>query len=170
MKTLFQYKNEQLKLVQPSIWKRVYQLLAGDDILMTMRYPKWYSSEPTVEGFGETWELSKPSFWRSELEIKKQHNQLPFAKYEPEGWKGSGVFGLPNGERIEYRFDFWKNANELYSQQKIRLVSFKRESIFKGAINVTLEYESSLLEKNPWIIMAVYHFILERRQRANGAG
>jgi hypothetical protein len=170
MKTLLQYKNEQIKLEQPSIWKRVYHLQAGNDVLMTMRYPKWYSAEPVVEGFGETWEFRKPSFWRSALEIKKQHNQLPFAKYVPEGWKGSGAFELPNGDRIAYRFDFWKNANELYSQQQVRLATFKRESLFKGSIIVTLEHESALLEKNPWILMVIYHFILERRQRANGAG
>jgi hypothetical protein len=170
MNTLSKYKNADLKLIQPSIWKRVHHLQAEDEVLMTMTYPKWYSSNANVEGFGEVWEFRKPSLWRSALEIKRRNDQLPFAKYVPIGWKGDGLFELPNGERIEYRFNFWKNTNELYSQQKIKLVSFKRISIWKTALAVTFEHESELMEKNPWILMVIYFMILERRQRSNGAG
>lgn len=169
MNTIYQYKNEKLCFVQPSIWKRVHHLRIGETDLMTMRYPKWYSSNAVVEGFGEQWTLTKPSFWRSRLECTKQGQTMPFATFEPEGWKGGGTFRLPNGERIEYRFDLWKNLNEIYSQQKVRLASFKRESIWKGTILLTLEHESALLEKHPWILMSVYHIILERRQQSRGA-
>jgi hypothetical protein len=170
MTTLSKYKNGQLQLVQPSVWKRVHYLRAGDEVLMTMTYPKWYSSNATVEGFGETWEFSKPSFWRSALDIKRVHDQLPYAKYVPEGWKGNGMFELPNGGRIEYLFNFWKNTNELYSQQKIKLVSFKRISIWKSSLAVTIDHESELIDKHPWILMVIYSMILERRKRSNGAG
>ncbi|MFA6468719.1 MAG: hypothetical protein WCW35_07465 [Bacteroidota bacterium] len=166
MKTLSLYQNQQMQIVQPSIWKRAYELRTPENVLMTMSFPKLFSSNAIVEGFGEVWEFRKPSIWRSNLEIKKQHNQLPFAKFIVEKWGRGGTFELPNGDRIEYVFGIWKGKNELYSQQKIKLVSFNRVSLWKSVQNVVVEHESELLEKNPWIIMVVYYQMLERRQHA----
>ncbi len=169
MKTLLQYSGDKLQLVQPSIWKRVYQLRTPDAIVMTMTYPKFFSSNAVVEGFGETWEFQKPSFWKSDLEIKKKENQLPFAKFITEKWGRGGTFELPSGERIEYIFKIWKSMNELYSQQKIKLISFQRASWWKTSLNVVVEHDSELIEKYPWTIMVVYYIMLERRQHASGA-
>lgn len=169
MKTLTQYSIDNLQLVQPSLWKREYQLRTAGTVLLTMTYPKFFSSNAIVEGFGETWELQKPSFWKSDLEIKKKENQLPFAKFKTEKWGRGGTFELPNGERIEYVFKIWKSINELYSHQKVKLISFQRVSWWKTSLRVVVEHESELIEKNPWIIMVVYYLMQERRQHSSGA-
>lgn len=164
-----QYRGEALQLVQPSIWKRIYQLRTSGDSILTMTYPKLFSTSAIVEGFGEVWEIDKPSIWKSNLEIKKQHNQLPFAKFTSEKWGRGGMFELPNGGRIEYAVNLWKGYNDLLSQQKVNLVSLKRESIWKSALTITLNQESELLDKNPWLIMAVYYLMLERKQATHAA-
>ncbi len=169
MKTFSQYKNEALLLEQPSIWKRIYHLRAGEEIICTLTYPKMFSTKAVIEGFGEKWEIYKPSFWRCTLEIKKQSNQLPFAKYVPGKWKQGGMFELPNGERIEYVQRVWKSVNEIHSQQKIPLVSLKRASWWKSSLNVVIQHESEVLDKNPWIVMTVYYMIIERRQQEAAA-
>ena len=156
-------------MTQPSIWKRIYQLRTADEVLLTMTYPKMFSSRAVVEGFGEIWEFQKPKWWKSDIDIKKQHNQLPFAKFIVGKWGRGGMFELPNGERIEYVYEIWKNKNELFSQQKIKLISLQRESLFKSSLNVTIERESELIDKNPWIVMIIYDQILSRRQAAQGA-
>lgn len=134
-----------------------------------MTYPKLFGTKAVIEGFGETWELSKPSIWKSHLDIKKQFNQLPFAKFISGKWENGGVFELPNGERIEYAQNLWKSVNEIKSQQKITLVSLTRVSWWKSDLNVVIANESELLNKNPWIVMAVYYMILDRRQQASAA-
>lgn len=169
MKLFSHYKTEKIQLVQPSIWKRIYRLQTEDTVLLTMTYPKLFSSRAVVEGFGETWEFSKPKWWRSNLDIKRKQDQLPFAKFIVGKWGKGGMFELPNGERVEYVYEIWKNKNELFSQQKIKLISLQRESLFKTALNVTIDHESELLDKNPWIIMIVFDQILSRRQAAQGA-
>lgn len=169
MKTLFQHTTDQREIVQPSVWKREYELRTADTILCTMKFPKWYSTSATIEGFGETVELQKPSIWKWSFEIRKEHNQLAFAKFIPEKWGRGGTFELPGGERIEYRTNFWKGIHEIYSQQKIKIVSFKRQSIFKTSLSVTIEHESAILEKYPWIIMAVYYQMLQQRQHTHSA-
>ena len=167
MKTLSQYGGEHLSLVQPSIWKRVYHLRTKDAVLLTMTFPKVFSSLTVVEGFGERWEFKKTSFWRSDIEIKRANDHLPFAKYISQRWGKGGTFELPRGERIEYLFNMWKRTNELFSQQKIKLVSFQKESLWKTSLAVIIERESELLEMYPWIIMVIYSQILQRRQQAS---
>lgn len=166
MKPLSQHLGEQLQLVQPSIWKRIFELRAADSVLMTMHYPKLFSTLALVTGEGETWEICKPSIWRSNLEIRKQGNQLPFAKFVNEKWGSGGVFELPNGERLKYVFKMWKGLNEIYSQQDQRIVSFDRKFSFKPIMNIAIDRKSDVLDKYPWIVMAVYYIMLERRQHA----
>ena len=72
-----------------------------------------------IEGFGETWEMDRPSFWRSTLEIRRQEQHLPFATFVRGKWGKGGMFAMPNGERIEYVQSIWKSVNELHSAQKV---------------------------------------------------
>jgi hypothetical protein len=111
--------------------------------------------------------LSKPSIWRSTLEIKRQQQHLPFARFVRGKWGKGGMFEMPNGERIEYVQNIWKSVNDLRSAQKVDLVSLKRTSWRKRSLNVVIEHESELMDRNPWIVMAVYHLILERQRQTS---
>lgn len=167
MKQFSQHLGEQIQIVQPSPWKRVYELRTPDTVMMTMHYPKLFSTLAVVTGFDETWEIYKPSIWRSHLEIRKQGNQLPFAKFTAEKWGRGGVFELPNGERLKYVFKIWKGYNEIHTQSDQRLLSFHRKIFsLKPITDVYLEQRSELLDKYPWAIMAVYYLMLERRNNA----
>jgi hypothetical protein len=167
MKTLAQYKNDTLRLEQPSIWKQIYHLRAGDEILCTMTHPQLFSTKVVIEGFGEKWEMYKPSFWRSDLEIKRQQQHLPFATFVRGKWGKGGMFEMPNGERIEYVQNIWKSVHEIHSGQKVNLVSLKRTSWRKRGLDVVIEHESEVLDRNPWIVMVAYHLILERQRHAS---
>ena len=167
MKTLSQYTNATLRLEQPSVWKRVHHLRAGDEILCTMTRPHFFGTTVVIAGFGETWEVSQPSIWRSVLEIKRQHQHLPFATFVSGKWGKAGTFVLPNGERIEFVQSMWKAVNELHSAQKITLVSMKRNSWRKRGLQVVIEHPSDVLDRYPWIIMVAYMKILERQRQTS---
>lgn len=166
MKPLSQHIGEQLQIAQPSIWKRVYELRAPESVLLTMSYPKWFSTLAVVTGFGETWEIYKPSIWRSNLEIRKQGNQLPFAKFTAEKWGRGGTFELPNGNRLKYVFRMWKGHNEIYTQRDEQVISFHRKFSLKPVTNISIDRQNELIDTYPWVIMAVYYVMLERRQAA----
>lgn len=165
MKTLSEYKNNDLRLEQPSIWKRVYHLRAGDEVLCTMTHPHFFGTTVLIEGFGQTWELDRPSFWRLNLAIKKHGQHLPFATFVPGKWGKGGTFAMPNGERIQFIQSIWTSVNELHSDQKVILVALKRPAWWKRYFNVVIEHESEVLDRNPWIVMVAYHLILERQRR-----
>jgi len=168
MITLSHHIGKELFLVQPSIWKRVYELRSPETVLLTMKYPKLFNSLAVVSDGNETWEIYKPSIWRSNLEIRKQGNQLPFAKFVSEKWGRGGTFELPQGERLRYVFKIWKGHNEIHTHHGIQLVSFQRKFGLKPRYQLVVQHTSALLNEYPWVIMAVYYLILERRQHSVG--
>ena len=163
MKPLSQYAGEELQLVQPSIWKRVYELRTPETVLCTMSCPKLFSSLAIIEGFGEKWEIYRSRWWSRNFEIRKQGTELPFAKFIGKRFGGDGIFEFPMGERMLYRYIFWKNADELVGEYQERLVLFKKKISFKSEIDIVIEKQTPLLDKYPWIVMTVYRIILERR-------
>jgi hypothetical protein len=167
MKTLSQYANEDLQLEQLSIWKRIYHLRAGNEIICTMTQPRTFGTTTVIEGFGGKWEVSRPSMWRSTLEIKHQGQHLPFATFVAGTWGKGGMFAMPNGERIEFVQSLWKSVNELHSAQKVTLVSLKRTKWWRSPLKVVIEHGSDVLDRNPWIVMVAYRLILERQRQTS---
>jgi hypothetical protein len=132
-----------------------------------MTHPRAFGTTTVIEGFGGIWEVSKPSIWRSTLEIKQQHAHLPFATFVAGTWGKGGMFAMPNGERIEFVQSLWKSVNELHSPQKVTLVSLKRISRWKRGLRVVIEHGSDVLDRNPWIVMVAYRLILERQRQTS---
>ncbi len=169
MKRMSQYRHTPPVLSQPSIWKREYHLTSEGTVLMTLTYPKLFGSKAIVEGFGGSWEISKPSIWRQHLDIKRGTDHLPYAKYLAGSWGKGGMFHLPNGGRIEYRAGGWKQPHRILSDRNSELAVLKRESFWKSSLLLSITNESELLDNHPWIIMAVMYHIVAQRQRQAAA-
>ncbi len=169
MNHLSSYIGQPLQIVQPSIWRREYELRSGETTICRMTYPKWFSFSALVEGFDGAWKIDRPKFFSSTLEITRQHDQLPFAKFQPGRWGNGGTFALPGGQRLEHVYSLWKSTNQIVAPGKGTVISFKRESIWKSALRVTIEQESDTIDRHPWVIMVVYYEMLLRRQATHGA-
>ena len=154
----------QLQIVQTSMMKRIFQLKAGEEVLYTMSYPKWYSTEAVIEGQGERWTIFRERWFSREQKIRHGGDHLPTATFAPSGWGKVGTFSLPNGERLEYSYGVWKNTNELFMQNKVRIASLKRRHWYRSPIDITLDQENALLEKHPWVLLAVFRIMMERSQ------
>ena len=153
-----------LQIMQPSLWKRIFLLKAGDETLYTMSYPKWYSTSAVIEGQGERWTIYKERWFSCEQKVRHGSDHLPTSSYKPNTWGKTGSFVLPNGERLEYAYGVWKNTNELFTQNKVRIASLKRRHWYRSPIDITLDQENALLEKHPWILLAVFRIMMERSQ------
>ena len=167
MKTLSAYTDGSLVLHQPSLWKREYHLRAGEEVICTMKQKGSFGSTVVIEGFGGAWVVSRPHWWRSDLNITRADQHLPFATFACSRWESGGLFSLPNGERIQLVQSIWKSVNELHSAQKVRLVSLKRPAWWKRSLHVVIDQSSDVLDRHPWIVMVTYHLILMRQRQAS---
>lgn len=171
MKKLSDYIGEELIIIQPSIFKRVFEFRSSEDLIAKMYYPKLFSSLAIVEGFKETLEIKKTSVWRSDIEIFQKDYQNSFAKIRSTNfWRTKGVVELPKGEMLNLKFGVFKRSCEIYSQYSELLMLFKNKFSFKERNVISIEKSSDIIDENPWIVFAVWYKILEMNRRNSGIG
>lgn len=172
MKSFSDHAGKHLQMVQPSMFKRLFELHTNDDLLLKMHYPKTFSSLAEVEGFGSNWQIKKPSVWKSNLEIFQKGNEMPFSKYKGSFWGREGVIELPKGEKLNCKYNLWKSLFQISSSSGALLLSIKTKlsikiRLLKGTkAEVTIEKKSELLDKHPWVVMLVWQVILESNHNA----
>ncbi len=170
MKKISDYLVESLTLIQPSLFKREFELKSSTELIAKMYYPKFFSTTAVVEVSGEKFEIKVPSIWRSDLEIYKADYQMPFAKFTSTNfWKTKGEIELPRGERVYLKFGTFKKSCEIYSSSNELLVLFQNKFSFKEKNVITIEHRSELLDKYSWLIMVAWYKILQRNRRNSAA-
>lgn len=169
MKKLSGYIGEELMIIQPSIFKRVFEFRSSNELIAKMYYPKIFSSIAIVDGFDDSFEIKRPSIWRGDVEIYKKGYQNPFAKIRSTNfWKTQGVVELPRGERLNLKFGAFKRSCEIYSNYNELLVLFQNKFSLKEKNLISIEKRSDTIDENPWIIFAIWYKILEMNRKNSG--
>lgn len=167
MKPLSSYIGEELILIQPSFFKREFEFHSTTEQLSKMYFPKFFSLTAVVEGFGDKYEIIRPSFWRTEIAIKKFGDDLSFASLTTNFFRTKGTIDLQNGKTVNLKFGTFKRACDIFSESQELLVSIQTKFSFKDKNVVTIHKSSSIVDENPWMIMMIYYFLIESKK--NGA-
>lgn len=162
---LSEIAGKQILLVQPSVFKRYYQILFEDEVIGEIKSLKWYSFSIEVNCFGGSWIIYKPSFWRGTWEIKESNKQLPFASYTKERFKPIGTIELPRGQKLKINFKTKKSLCEINTIRNERLVLIKEKLSFREKIEFSIEQKSELLDKYSWVIFLAW-YIAKLRKRS----
>ncbi len=171
MKKLSDYLGEELIILQPSLFKRVFEFRSSNELIAKMYYPKFFSTTAIVEGFDENFEIRRPSIWRTDIEIFENGYQNSFAKVKSTNfWRTKGVIELPRGERLNLKFGAFKRSCEIYSKYDEILVRFQNKFSFKERNSIYIEKRSEVIDENPWIIFAVWYKLLEMNRKNSGIG
>jgi len=121
-----------------------------------------------VEGFEEKYEIIRPSFWKSEIAIRKFGYDLTFASLRTNFFKTRGSIDLQNGKKLNLKFGAFKKSCQVFSEVDELLLTFQNKLSLKEKNVVTIQKTSSLIDENPWVVMMIWYLILENRR--NGAG
>jgi hypothetical protein len=167
MKRITEYNKEELVIIQPSIFKRVYELKSADNVIARLLYPRFFSTNATVEGFQERWEFKKMSIWNSNVQILREKNHYPYAKLLIDFWKSKGVIELPKGVKLNCKFGLLKNAAEVFSPKGDLLLHIINKLSFKEKLWVIIKKPTDLLDENPWIIFLCIYIFLQKKRRAS---
>jgi hypothetical protein len=170
MKSLSKYYGEELILTQPSFFKREYVFRSANELLAKMCFPKFFSMTAVVDGFGEKYEIIRPSIWKSEIAIKKFGYDLPFATLRSLNlFRTKGEIDFQNGKKILLKFGAFKKSCQVFSQSEELLLLFQNKLSLKDKNSVTIQNPSELIDENPWVIMLIWYLILENRRRNSAA-
>jgi hypothetical protein len=168
MRLLSSYIGEDLILLQPSFFRREYEFRSSNELLAKMYFPKFFSLTAVIEGFEEKYEVIRPSFWRSEIAIRKYGYDLTFASLTTNFFRTKGSIDLQNGKKLNLKFGAFRKSCQVFSDMDELLLIFKNRLSFKEKNVVTIQKSSSVIDDNPWIVMIIWYLILENKR--NGAG
>lgn len=169
MRLLSSYIGEDLILIQPSFIKREYEFKSPNELLAKMYFPKFFSLTAVVEGFGEKYEIIRPSFWKSEISIRKFGYDLTFASLTTNFFRTKGRIVLQNGKSVNLKFGAFKRTCEVFSESQELLIVIQNKFSFKDKNIVTIQKSSSIIDENPWIVMMIWYFLIESKKGGAGA-
>lgn len=158
MKTLSEFQNEKLRIVQPSLFKRTFELRSENELLSTLSYPKFFSRNAIVEGnLTGNFEFYFPNFWKSQVEVRPIGNELAIAKYYNKIFSLSEVIELQRGERVILKSFAFRNRKEIQSETGETLIVFNFGVSVKFRVSLEIAKKSDLIDKYPWLIMLVVY-------------
>jgi hypothetical protein len=167
MNVLSKYIGEDLILIQPSFFKREYEFRSSNDLLAKMYFPTFFSLTAVVEGFEEKYEIIKPSFWKSEIAIRKFGYDMTFASLNTNFFRTKGSIDLQNGKKLNLKFGAFRKSCQVFSEMDELLLMFQNRLSLKEKNVVTIQKSSSIIDDNPWVVMMKWYLILDNRK--NGA-
>ena len=170
MTPLSKYIDEDLILIQPSFFKREYEFRSSNELIAKMYFPKFFSLTAVVEGFEEKYEIVRPSFWKSEIAIRKYGYDLTFATLTTNFFRTKGSINLQNGRKLNLKFGAFKKSCQVLDESGDLLLLFQNKFSFKDKNIVSLEKKSSLVDDNPWIVMLLWYFLIESKKNGAHAG
>lgn len=168
MKPLSSYIGEDLILIQPSFFKREYEFRSSNEQLAKLYFPKFFSLTAVIEGFEQKYEIIKPSFWKSEISIRKFGYDLTFATLTTNFFRTKGKIDFQNGKVVNLKFGAFKKLCEVFSENEELLLEIKNQFSLKEKNIVTIQKTSSIIDENPWMVMMIWYFLIESKK--NGAG
>ena len=164
---LSSYIGEDLILIQPSFFKREYEFRSSNDLLAKMYFPTFFSLTAVVEGFEEKYEIIKPSFWKSEIAIRKFGYDMTFASLKTNFFRTKGSIDLQNGKKLNLKFGAFRKSCQVFSESEELLIMFQNRFSFKQQNIVTIQKSSALIDENPWVVMMVWYQVIQRNRRNN---
>ena len=167
MKPLSNYIGEDLIIIQPSLFKREYEFRSSSELLAKMYFPSFFSLTAIVEGFDDKYEILRPSFWKSDISIRKFAYDMTFASLTTNFFRTKGSIDLQNGKKLNLKFGAFRKSCQVFSETDELLLLFQNKLSLKEKNIVTIQKSSSLIDENPWVVMMIWYLILQNRK--NGA-
>ena len=167
MNALSKYIGEDLIVIQPSLFKREYEFRSSNELLARMYFQSLFSLTAVVEGFDDKYEIIRPSFWKTDIAIRKYGYDMTFASLKTNFFRTKGTIDLQNGKKLNLKFGVFKKSCEVFSEAEELLIMFQNRLSLKEKNVVTIQKTSSLIDENPWIIMMVWYQILQRNRKNN---
>lgn len=165
MKKLSEYQNKNLQIIQPSIFKKVFELRSENELLATLSYPSFLKRKAFAKGnLIGSWEFYFPSIWKAEINIRPKGYEIPIAKLKSKVFSLRKLIELPNAEKIVCQSFLIKQKKELKTESGETLVTFKFRLSFKLRIDIEINRASELLDKYPWLIMIIVYIIDQHKK------
>src|SRR5689334_5879473 len=91
--------GQELRWVQPHAFKLEYELHAGDRVVATLRYPRFFDTFAAAESADGAWTFQGGDFRQPTVLIRANEAETDLAVFKKNMWTGGGILELPNGRK-----------------------------------------------------------------------
>lgn len=151
---------------RPRLWRRRYELHAGDALLGVLESRSALGSAVAGETAGERWRLRHEGLLRGRVRVLHEGHAGDEALYRP-GWFGAGDVTTRRGRVLRWhRADFWGRRWEMVDTGGLPWVVFTRTPAFVSLdtrVEVA-EHARKDPELQPVVLLGFYLIVLMARQ------
>jgi hypothetical protein len=159
-----------LRWVQPRVFRRAYELLAGEQPVGSLQFEKAFSSLATAKLASWEWRFEREGMWSRRFRVRQPGSKDNVAVFQHD-WRGNGVLTLADGGRVAWkRQNFWGTEWAFLTPSEQAMVSFKNEFGLKMAARVMIRRPYAERPETPLLVaLGMYLAVLRRRKRRRHA-
>ncbi len=166
-KTISEREGEKIFFIQPSFFKRYYELKSNEELLATLQQKGFFGMTWNVSIGNKNWEIYKPSIWRTGYAVRPAGYDMPIAEFKRDGLRDRGTVQLQRGERIKIIPHLFKGFTEITSEGEEQFVRIKSKTSLRDKAEVFITKKSEIIDNNPWLVVLAYIISIEQRHRAS---
>lgn len=166
MKSFAELENQDLRWVQPSVWKNDYVLQTSDgSAIARISKLNWWSDKMEVEAVGNRWEFARKGWWQQRIEIRSVGTGEEPARYFYKGQR----LEFPDGREYHWRSNFWGSKYTWVTLNGDPIIGFQTGGMFRMNGDIHMDPEVADMKTLPLMIFLGWYLILLARQDAAAA-
>jgi hypothetical protein len=159
--------DQELTWIQPTAFKSEFELRFGDELVGTLRFPKFLSSRAETETADGRWTFQRVGFWKRRTVVRASGAATDLAVYTHNVWKGGGTLELQAGGKFMVEVSLWKGTLEFKTETGETLVHIKNRGVFRHSATVQMYRRALRVAELPWMApLGLYLFVMMQRDAA----
>ena len=166
MRNIESMVGRDLNWVRPGIFKRSYELHAGDIVVATLGWSTILSMEAKAESADGCCKFARKGIWKTEITVTQCEHAEPLVTFMGARISRNQKIDLPGGKQVFLKTNFWRTRYTLETDTREPLAIISRERFFSGANHLELRRRGTSYAEFPWLVLLMWYLILLARRRA----
>jgi hypothetical protein len=127
-----------LRWSRPSVFRREFELRAGEELVATLTIRGAFRPVGTVESADGTWTFTRTGFFQNRGTIRARGGATNLAEFHSSVWNGASEVTFDSGRRYELAINLWRTRLEVRSESGEPLVIFHKRGWCGGFADVEI--------------------------------
>jgi hypothetical protein len=169
MRKLHEVAGQSLKWTQPSTFKKVFELRAGDEVVATLKFRSALGSFATGESADGAWTFKRVGFFQTRVSIRESGSETELASFKDKTWTSGGTLTLADGRVFYATTNFWNSKVALQDDQHVELIRFTNSGLLHLSSIVEIRPTAGQMPELSWLILLGWYVCIKMSDDSSGA-
>jgi hypothetical protein len=152
--------DQPLKWVQPRALKMQYELLAGDQLVSTLKFRSSFGTFATGESADGCWTFKRVGFWQTRVTVRPCNGDTEVATFRSNTWRGGGTLEMFDRREFPATTNFWQTKFEYQNESGNSLIQFKSSGLLHLSSTVEIQPRAVGIAELPMMVMLGWYLIV----------